>query len=48
MIQLIEVTKAFKNNVVLDRISMDFHDGDFPPAAAKSSSTVKISNPSTR
>ena len=28
MIQLIDVTKAFKNNVVLDGISMDFRDGE--------------------
>ncbi|MCI7413138.1 ABC transporter ATP-binding protein [Hornefia butyriciproducens] len=48
MIQLIEVTKAFKNNVVLDRISMDFHDGELTvligPSGCGKTTTLKMIN----
>ena len=47
MIQLIDVTKAFKNNVVLDGISMDFRDGELTVLIGFSS-MERISNLSTR
>lgn len=48
MIQLIDVTKAFKNNVVLDGISMDFRDGELTvligPSGCGKTTTLKMIN----
>jgi len=48
MIQLIDVTKAFKNNVVLDEISMDFRDGELTvligPSGCGKTTTLKMIN----
>ena len=48
MIQLIDVTKAFKNNVVLDGISMDFRDGELAvligPSGCGKTTTLKMIN----
>ena len=48
MIQLIDVTKAFKNNVVLDGISMDFREGELTvligPSGCGKTTTLKMIN----
>ncbi len=48
MIQFKEVTKAFKDNVVLDKISLDFHDGELTvligPSGCGKTTTLKMIN----